>query len=468
MNKPRRMLAGAASGLAMFAIAVSVVCLDTVDSTPLEQSRYYSTTTNRWHTKASQAATVSGELSAGFGRALLTPTINAAADEPAQGRFRSLPLAGYGDRRGRPATGVQDDLYVKAVALQVADRLGVLISADALIIPADVAQAALKELELRFSLRREQVYFSATHTHSSIGGWGEGVVAEAFAGSFQPGARDWFASRIVEATGGALSDIATAEFGHGRLDEPARVRNRLDGKDGAVDSAFDYALVKRTDGKSAVIGSFAAHATVLSSRVMEFSGDYPGYWQRAIESDAGGMAIFLAGAIGSHSPVPAKAGFEGAREMGEALANRVLQSMPQVQLTNRVTFSIAGLELDLPELHARLTGKLRFRPWLASRFLPVSDKTFLQGFRLNQLILISTPCDFSGELALEVKAAVEQRGYQAVVTSFNGDYIGYVIPAKYYSRQGYEPRVMSFHGPTMAGYMVEMMKGMALHLAAEK
>ena len=76
-----------------------------------------------------------GDLAAGFGRARLTPAIHATQDEPAKGEFRSLPLAGYGSRHGKPASGVHDDLYVKAVALRVRDRIGVMVGADALIIP---------------------------------------------------------------------------------------------------------------------------------------------------------------------------------------------------------------------------------------------------------------------------------------------------------------------------------------------
>lgn len=67
-------------------------------------------------------------------------------DDPGDGKFRSLPLAGYGSRRGKPATGVHDDLYVKAVALRVGDRVGVMVGADALIIPAEVTDLAMRRI----------------------------------------------------------------------------------------------------------------------------------------------------------------------------------------------------------------------------------------------------------------------------------------------------------------------------------
>ena len=86
---------------------------------------------------------------------------------------------------------------------------------------------------------------------------------------------------------------------------------------------------------------------------------------------------------------------------------------------------------------------------LAQRMLPVQPVTFLQGLRLGDALWLSTPCDFSGELALSLKAAATEHRLATVVTSFNGDYMGYVIPAKYYALDGYEPRTMSFFGPQL-------------------
>ena len=42
-----------------------------------------------------------GLLRAGFGRAKLTPTLDATVDRPERGEFRALPLAGYGQLAGQ-------------------------------------------------------------------------------------------------------------------------------------------------------------------------------------------------------------------------------------------------------------------------------------------------------------------------------------------------------------------------------
>jgi hypothetical protein len=337
-----------------------------------------------------------------------------------------------------------------------------MIGTDLLIVPREVTDEAAVTIERELKLTRRQLYLSATHSHSSLGGWGEGKVAEGFSGPYQPGIRTWIAGRIVAAVREAVSDLKPAACGSGSFAAPEFVRNRLVREVGEVDPTFSYLLVRQNGGRTAVLGSFGAHATVLSSRVMELGGDYPGYWQRTLEASTGGMALFMAGSVGSQSPVPGDgvSGFDAAERMGKQLAQRVFSELSAIRLTNLVTLEVRGLELSLPPLQTRLADNLRLRPWLASSILPVHERSFVQLFRLNNVTWVSTPCDFSGELALRLKDFAAARGLSATITSFNGDYIGYVIPSRYYHLPGYEPRVMSFYGPYMADYLEATIRAM--------
>ena len=328
VKRPLRIGLRILAGLAVLVASTVILCLDGVDSRPYFREPYYAKTVAQLRASGETNTLARGELAAGFGRARLTPTVNAPQDAPAQGQFRSLPLAGYGSRHGRPAKGVHDDLYVKAVALKVQGRIGVMVGADALIIPAEVADKAARRLEQESGLRREQIYLGATHTHCSLGGWGEGTVAESFAGAFQPEVRVWFSDRIVAAVQEALGDLKPARFGHGHFAAPQFIRNRLVGGLGKVDPEFNYAVIKQEAGKLAVLGVYGAHATILSGDMMEFSADYPGYWQRAVEQATGGLAEFIAGGVGSQSPVPREKGSAGAEQMGQALARMLIEQLP--------------------------------------------------------------------------------------------------------------------------------------------
>src|SRR5207245_2531217 len=131
-------------------------------------------------------------------------------------------------------------------------------------------------------------------------------------------------------------------------------------------------------------------------------------------------------------------GFKGAERMGQALARRLLEELPKAALTNSIVFGALGLDVTLPPFNVRVSDGIRLRPWLSGRLLTPARKSFLQVFRLEDSVWISTPCDFSGELALGIKDALHARGSTAVITSFNGDYIGYVILHRYYHMNGYE------------------------------
>ena len=150
--------------------------------------------------------------------------------------------------------------------------------------------------------------------------------------------------------------------------------------------------------------------------------------------------------------------------MGQALARMLTNSLAQTALTNKITFGTLGLDVSLPPFNVRLSDGIRLRPWLAGHLLPPSRRSFIQVFRLDDSIWISTPCDFSGELALGIKDALHVKNFNANITSFNGDYIGYVILPRYYHMNGYEPRLMSFFGPTVPDYFDELIRTMASEL----
>ena len=95
----RRLLKALTVGAALI-VAVLCVCLEGVDHRPYFRAPYYESTRARLDAALTNEAVVFGPLRAGFGKAVLTPTLNAAQDNPEQGQFRSVPLAGYGDRDG--------------------------------------------------------------------------------------------------------------------------------------------------------------------------------------------------------------------------------------------------------------------------------------------------------------------------------------------------------------------------------
>jgi neutral ceramidase len=462
----RRIAIAAGSLVAVLLVGIGTA-VGPVDHTAFDRTAYHRSTLDGLDSAAREHRPVRGTLRAGVGRARLTPTLGAEVDDGRNGRFRSLPLAGFGNRRGAPATGVHDDLWVKATAVEVGGSRMILVSADSLIVPREVCEAAVVELRRLTGLTRDQLHFGASHTHASIGGWGQGIVAEMFAGPFQPEVRIWFSSRLVAAATNALADLRPASFATAAFSAPELIRNRLVGDRGTVDPEFVLLEFRRDDGAKAVLGSFGAHATVLSSKLMEFSAEYPGSWQRRMEETGWAHAQFFAGGVGSHSPNAGAPGFEGTERMGRILAERSAESLKPQPATNRAEFVSLAVPVALPELNPRVSDNLRLRPWLASGLLPVADRTFITGFRIGGLVWLTTPCDFSGEMSLPHKAALAARGFRANISSFNGDYIGYVVPAKYYHLDTYETRTMSFFGPAVPDLFDSVLRELSARLTAD-
>ena len=114
--------------------------------------------------------------------------------------------------------------------------------------------------------------------------------------------------------------------------------------------------------------------------------------------------------------------------------------------------------MTLPEYHIRLTTKINLATLLSTSLLPTSGNVYLQAVRMGNMIWITTPCDFSGEFAIQLKNSLHAYGYHANVSSFNGGYVGYIVPGRYFYLDEYEPKLMGWYGPNMGEYTMELIR----------
>lgn len=395
-------------------------------------------------------------IQAGFSRISLTPVLGAKEDNYREGKFMMVPLAGYGDRKGKPATGLHDSIFVKAVALKSGEQTIILVSADILIMPPNVTDSACLLLQ-RKGIKRDQLIFSATHTHSSLGGWGPGVVGQLFAGKNNRNIERWISQQITKAVTGAIEDLRPASAGTGSFNARNYTRNRLTGDNGTINGDFSFIVIQQDEGRKAVIGSFPAHATTMGDDNMEISSDYPGYWERKTEAAIGGPALFFAGSTGSQSPEGKGNGFDRPKIIGEALADSMFVHLPEIKMSSNPSVAFVSLKPYLPEYHIRLTTRINLSSFLSRKLMPEPVNARLQALRIGELVWFTTPCDFSGEYALQIKNAMSARGFETAVSSFNGSYTGYIIPGKYFYLDEYESKTMGWFGPTMGDYTMDIL-----------
>ncbi|KAA3620424.1 MAG: hypothetical protein DWQ05_00335 [Calditrichaeota bacterium] len=445
-------------GIFLILLLVAFVFIEPVDITPYFETGYYKTTRAKLDSLTQESNPLNGELQVGFSKVNFTPTFILSAEPQKLGEFSGVPLAGYGNRDGAIAKQIHDSLFVKCVALRVENKTVFLIALDLLIVPQEIREAVTSQLQEFFGITRVQLYFSATHTHSSLGGWGEGFVAESFSGPYDSRVREWITAQVFSAVASAKENIAPARWGFGSFNAPNFIRNRLVGKKGRLNDAFDFLYFEKESGQRGIVGFYGAHATVLSGKNMQCSADYPGYWQRAIEAQLpGSTALFFAGSVGSHRPGGQGKDFARAENIGLALADSVLSHLAEFSTTRTVTLSPLTLPMSLPESQIRLLENWRLRPLWGQKLMPIQPSVDLQILKMDNFILATTPCDFSGELALHIHAAMQQKGQHTTISSFNGDYVGYIIPGKYYHFPEYEPRLMGWFGPYLGDYTTEML-----------
>lgn len=428
-----------------------------LDTTPYFKTEYYASTKKRLDSLSDQLHITKGKVYVGFGKQNITPQLFVQPENWQEGKFNNVPLAGFGGRKGKPAQGVHDSLYVKAVALKAGDKTLVFIGSDLLIMPPEVSKQVVELLSKQTQLKRENIFFSASHTHSSVGSWSAGVVGELFGGTYNPDMSRWLASKISLAIQQAVNDLKPGRLGTGSFMAKDYVRNRLVGELGKVDADFMFLQAIQENGRKAVLGSFNAHATTMGDKNMEFSADYPGYWQRKLESEGFDMAAFFGGSVGSHTSNGKGEGFDRPKYIGEALADSLMNYLPKIAMKDSLEMSSISLQLDLPEFHIRVSDGLRLRPIVARKLFPDVGDVYVQAARINDLIWATAPSDFSGETAIVFKNAMYRKGLKTMVTSFNGGYTGYIIPCEYYHMDAYEPRLMNWFGPSYNPFVNHML-----------
>ncbi|MCJ7449181.1 MAG: neutral/alkaline non-lysosomal ceramidase N-terminal domain-containing protein [Bacteroidales bacterium] len=443
--------------LIMSLIILFFIFTDPVNNTSYFESEYFKQSCARIDSLKEKTSTVNDSIKAGFARVSITPVLNNSEDNYLEGKFIQLPLAGFGDRKGKPATGVHDSIFVKAVALRVNSQILVFVSADLLIMPPNITDSLVNLLS-RKGIRREQLVLSATHSHSSLGGWGPGFIGKQFAGNENKNLEKWLVLQISRVVTSAISDLKPARIGTGSFNAESYTRNRVIGESGTKNNDFSFIIVEQSGHKKAIIGSFSAHATTIGSDNMEISADYPGYWERKIEDTSADLALFFAGSIGSQSPVGKGDKFDKSKFIGEALADSVNVYLPHVVLNDKITFSFISLKMQLPDYHIRLTTKINLSSFWSTRLMPPPGNVYLQAIRINNAVWITTPSDFSGEYALQLKNALAAEGFDSNVSSFNGSYVGYIVPGRYFYLDEYESKMMGWFGPNMGEYTMDLIR----------
>ncbi len=380
---------------------------------------------------------------------------------------KHLSLAGHGKRAfTRGNSGPADPLFAKAISIDNGRRRLLILTADLLMLNRRLAEGTLEELARRgLSFRRDEVLFSATHTHSAYAGYTDRWVEVPSVGFHRPDVSRVLIHALADACEASTRKRQQAEiaFATADLSQEQLVVNRID-KNSTTNDLLDV-MILRDSSTHRLIASltiFSPHATCRPRRDESVSADYPGAVCRHVEAETGVPCLFLAGAVGSMGPADLGPPRENWIElMGARIGSHVVELInARKSASSKVDIACAAVTLTLPSAEIKLGEGYRLSPILSRFLLP--GETTLHGVRLGRHLFLSMPADFSGELAKEIRTSTS--GLTTIVTSFGGDYVGYIIPKKYADLPTYEAQSASILGPDADTFFTSAARRLVEHL----
>src|SRR5574341_191635 len=267
----------------------------------------------------------SGAMKADLARSVITPEKN-------------LWMAGYANR-SKPSEGKIHELYAKALAVQDArGNRAVIVTTDVLGLPRALTSEISEHANKSYGLKREQILFNSSHTHTGP------VLKSSLAGAYnldtaQSALVDEYTQqlkgKLIKLIGKAIKDMSPAKLSYGRGEAPFAMNRRQFNPnavvigvnpDGVVDREVPVLRVEATDGKlRGVVFGYACHNTTLTGEFYQFSGDYAGFAQEAVErAHPGAVALFVMGCGADINPYP-RSKLDLAQQHGDTLAKSVEQ-----------------------------------------------------------------------------------------------------------------------------------------------
>ena len=376
-------------------------------------------------------------------------------------------LAGYAART-HPSEGAVHPIYAKALALEDSrkNRL-VIVTSDLLGFTRALSEPIARKLEQRFKLRRDQVLFTSSHTHTApvvreymVFAYGLTPEQEAAVERYSRMLED----RVVEVVRGALKDMAPARLSFGRGEAGFGVNRRVAGSKGYVIDVnragpVDHEVpVLRIEGKEGrlrgVIFSYACHNTTLTGEFYQVSGDYAGFAQVAFEKKhPGSRALFVLGCAGDTNPYP-RSELKHAEAHGVELAEaveKVLQGpMSPVSGDLRTALEYTMLSFAPPpakeELEARLQEKDRGRQRHAQRMLDMLKRDgrlpaqYPYPVHAAQFGKSLTLVALGGEVVVDysLRLKKELSGNPLLLMAYANDVMAYIPSLRVLKEGGYE------------------------------
>lgn len=326
-----------------------------------------------------------------------------------------IVVAGYAPPRPTAARALRAP-EARALVVEVSGfRVG-LVNLDLLIASEELVAAIRQRAG---SAKLEALWVSATHTHSSLGGFEQVTMAElAGTGRFRADAREAVVKAAAQAVEQAAAQLAPASVAWGER----RVEDLVVARSGPeVDPRLSRVVFSGAQAPIAEVVLLAGHPTLAGRDPDGLAPDYPGALA-ALEAPHHGVALVLQSAVGNASVL----GVVSVDAFAERLTRELAQT-PLGTVEGPIRLALSQVSTPLPRADASrlLPGLLRRA---GDNFLCVSapKRVEVSVLQLGPFRWVSIP----GEpTAIAARALEQAAGANRVVALTNG-YVGYVDDPK--------------------------------------
>jgi neutral ceramidase len=373
-------------------------------------------------------------------------------------------MAGFASRT-RPSEGAMHDLWLKALALE--DQNGyrsLLITGDIIGFFKNISDDIRDQIAAKHGLSRAQIILNSSHTHSGP------VLDNASLDIIYP-VSEAERNKIMTYTASfkgeviALAEMAfrnlepvTLYSGNGvtrfqvnRRNNDVSTLTKVSELKGPQDYAVPVIKIASSDNQlKAIVFGYACHPTVLNG--YEWSGDYPGFTQIALEKQyPGAMAMFFQGAGGDQNALPRNT-VPLAKQYGLQLAasvTRVLEEDMKI-LSPVLTTSYNEVDLlfakspdknELKKMADTNSGYLKvwaehmLKKVEAGATFPTTYPYPVQAWKLGDQALLS----LGGELTIEYSIKLKKiLGPETFIMGYSNDVMSYIPSLTILKEGGYE------------------------------
>lgn len=349
-----------------------------------------------------------------------------------------VPIASYGIRPD--FDGIHDTVYASVFVFDNGVSEAALVTVDLLIFPPALYEYLRDHLDEKAF---QSMYFSASHTHNGPGGWLKGHAAKFIAGNFDQEYLELIGKKIIEAYQSATNNKAKSHISFNLLTENRFVKNRVLRHD-QKDSTLRYITLENEHGSKTAIISYSAHPNCISHKIDQISRDYPGEISSYLEKNGYEMTAFIAGPVGSMgNECLGLKDYECTGLIGRNIGEKILKHPIGQSESENPTIITGKIDMPLQSPSPRILEEWSLQPKLF-KFLLGEQQPFISFLKIGDILLIGTPCDYSGVLAKEIYQKLPKQ--KIIISSFNGNYGGYITPDRYFDLDENETREMNWYG----------------------